>query len=381
MRRIERERAADLAQRAHAFFFGVRTAGERVLGRDLGGARVGLRHLAHQLQVLLAVEVALDRVVQLADRGEAVLLVELRRLHADRVELGGNAALRRAERRPAIRAGDGRAHHARDRAARVQRLQRQHLVQDRAERVHVGARVHARGLAARLLRRHVAGRAEHGAVERVGAAVARQRDRPLAEQVGQAVDLRQAPVEHVHLAEVAEHDVARLQVAVQHAARVREVDREARGRERAQQLPARVVLDEELVLRVQPIDDLFDRLAVDALHREADAAVGRARQIVDRDDRRVLELTLDARLAHEARDGVRMLRVALAQHLHRHVTADARVVAQMDAAHAAFAEHRALQITIAVVHRVRRQAARRQRIGRSARIGAARDARLRRRSA
>ena len=51
------------------------------------------------------------------------------------------------------------------------------------------------------------------------------RDRALAGQVGQTGDLRQAPVEHVHLAEVSEHDVARLQIAVQHAARVREIDR------------------------------------------------------------------------------------------------------------------------------------------------------------
>src|SRR5215831_15959816 len=48
-------------------------------------ARVGLRHLAHQLHVLLAVEVALDGVVQLARRREAVVAIELRGFHADRV--------------------------------------------------------------------------------------------------------------------------------------------------------------------------------------------------------------------------------------------------------------------------------------------------------
>ena len=68
----------------------------------------------------------------------------------------------------------------------------------------------------------------------------------------------------------------------------------------------------------------------------------------------MLELTLDARLAHEARDGVGVLGVALAQDLHRHVTTDARVVAEMDAAHAAFAQDRSLEITVAVVDGVGR---------------------------
>ena len=54
-----------------------------------------------------------------------------------------------------------------------------------------------------------------------------------------ADDLRDAPVEHVDLAEVAEHDVGRLEIAVDDAARVRELDREADVDERAQQALAR----------------------------------------------------------------------------------------------------------------------------------------------
>src|SRR6185295_8129078 len=48
---------------------------------------------------------------------------------------------------------------------------------------------------------------------------------------------RDAPVEDVDLAEVAEHDVRRLEIAVHDAAAVRELDREADVDERAQHAP------------------------------------------------------------------------------------------------------------------------------------------------
>jgi hypothetical protein len=47
---------------------------------------------------------------------------------------------------------------------------------------------------------------------------------------------------HVHLAEVAEHDVRGLEVAVQHAAAVRERHREARARERREELAPRIAV-------------------------------------------------------------------------------------------------------------------------------------------
>ena len=50
---------------------------------------------------------------------------------------------------------------------------------------------------------------------------------------------RDAPVEHVDLAEIAEHDVRGLEIAMDDAARVRELDREADVGERAQQALAR----------------------------------------------------------------------------------------------------------------------------------------------
>src|SRR5207237_6925920 len=53
--------------------------------------------------------------------------------------------------------------------------------------------------------------------------------------VGLTDDLRDAPVEHVDLAEVAEHDVVGLEIAMDDPADVRELDREADLREAAQQ--------------------------------------------------------------------------------------------------------------------------------------------------
>ena len=60
----------------------------------------------------------------------------------------------------------------------------------------------------------------------------------LAGLLGLVDHLGQAPVEHDHLAEAAEHDVFGLQVAVDHAARVGVADRLADLDERLQQLVA-----------------------------------------------------------------------------------------------------------------------------------------------
>ena len=117
-------------------------------------------------------------------------------------------------------------------------------------------------------------------------------------------DARDAPVEHVHLAVVAEHDVRRLEIAVDDAARVRELDREAHVDERAQQragsgAPARASL-------------LGERDAGEPLHREERAARLVDAELVDRDDRRVIEAGLDPRLAQEPRDRARRSALALA---------------------------------------------------------------------
>ena len=64
-------------------------------------------------------------------------------------------------------------------------------------------------------------------------------------------------------------------------------------------------------------------------------------EVVDRDDRRVLELALHARLAHEARATVGLGHVLGPHDLQRDVAPDASIVAEPDLAHAALAERRA----------------------------------------
>jgi len=100
----------------------------------------------------------------------------------------------------------------------VQRLERDELEQDRAQRVDVGGRADAARIVD-LLGRHVAGRAEERArAGDVARGVAR-RDRGVV--LGFVDDLREAPVEHVDLAVIAEHDVRWLEVAVHHSLVVR----------------------------------------------------------------------------------------------------------------------------------------------------------------
>src|SRR5688572_29569900 len=111
----------------------------------------------------------------------------------------------------------------------MQRLQREDLEQDATERIDIGATVE-RALSADLLRRDVARRAEDRPCDGLGTAI-RHRTGPdagvdvceaaavLASLLG---DARNAPVEYVDLAEVAELNVRRLEIAMNDAARVRE---------------------------------------------------------------------------------------------------------------------------------------------------------------
>ena len=152
---------------------------------------------------------------------------------AQRVELGrrcrGRARARRRGRAPRREASP----RARPRRAGVQRLAGEDLEQDRAERVDVGAPRRASARRA-LLGRHVAGRAEHAAGRSVATrAVVAARGRRRA--VGAADDARDAPVEHVDLAESPSMMFAGLRSRWIDAARVRELDREAHVDERAQQ--------------------------------------------------------------------------------------------------------------------------------------------------
>ena len=154
-----------------------------------------------------------------------------------------------------------------------------------------------------------------------------------------AAQLREAPVEDVHLAEVAEHDVARLEVAVDDASRVRELDREADLTKRSEQLVPREASQVVRVALAEALEHVRQGLASDALHREERRPVRPPAEVVDRHDRRVLELPLHARLADEQR--LRSFGADLRQQrLSGDVATDAVVKLKNDLPHASGAEQR-----------------------------------------
>ena len=115
--------------------------------------------------------------------------------------------------------------------------------------------------------------------------------------------LGQAPVDDQRLAVLADDDVGRLDVAVEHAAAVGVVDRVADVDEPPQELaqrqraPARVVLQRRV--GVEAGDGVLEAVAADEPHRVVGPAVAVAAQAVDRDDPRVLEAAGDLGLEDE----------------------------------------------------------------------------------
>ena len=113
---------------------------------------------------------------------------------------------------------------------------------------------------------------------------------------------REAPVHHVDLAEVPDHHVGGLEVAVDHALRVRVGHRLAhleQHAERARLVPAL------LARRRRARRSCLQVAALDELHREVDAAVGVEAELVHRHDAGVVELAGDLRLLEEAREHAR----------------------------------------------------------------------------
>ena len=136
---------------------------------------------------------------------------------------------------------------------------------------------------------------------------------------GAGQHLGQPPVHDLDLAEGADHDVGRLQVAVDHAPAVGEADRLADLRERLQ--------EPRLVGRLQ-----FggQGLPGDQFHGQEGGAVGQRPQGVDRRDARVRQPGRDLRLADEA-VGVGPGQ----QDLQRDVAVEGEVECGEDPAHAA----------------------------------------------
>ncbi len=218
------------------------------------------------------------------------------RLVDDRRELGRHAGDELAQRlrRPLDRG----PHHRIAAVLRIMRRPpREQVVERRAERVDVAALVDR--LAAQLLGRHESRRAEHDAgagLDRITVGHRRgdARDAYLAAGriVGLADHLREPPVDHHGLAELARQDVRRLDVAVDDPALVRVGDRVRGGDDvRQQREPCGQLRG--------AADQLLERPAADLAHHvERRTALGRA-GVMDRDDRRVLEPRGDPGLAGE----------------------------------------------------------------------------------
>jgi hypothetical protein len=193
---------------------------------------------ASALAVALLVEVALDGFGEGAGAADAGGEVAAGGVDAEGVERGGDA--RHDEGRSRIEAPRRGGAHLRHVAPGVVGAQREQLKQDEPQGVHVGGGADAVVLAHELFGRHVLGGAHEGALAgESGLEVGRGGEAAVG---GGLVDddAGEPPVEDVHLAEVAEHDVRGLEVAVQHAAAVRERHREARARERREELAPRI---------------------------------------------------------------------------------------------------------------------------------------------
>ncbi len=215
----------------------------------------------------------------------------------------------------------------------VGRLAREDLAQDRTEAEHVRALVHVLDLAERLLGRHVGERAHDRARDGLGALALRAhggdrsqigRDgagRALVGDPASREHLREAPVEHLHLTEGADHHVGRLQVPVDHAARVGVANRLADLLEDLQE-PSTVVRDLRAI-----IEQRGERLPLHELHCEEGALVGLQTQLVDGHDPRVLELPTDLRFFDEALEYLEVAEVAVVDHLERHVPTQIGVAA------------------------------------------------------
>ncbi len=126
-----------------------------------------------------------------------------------------------------------------------------------------------------------------------------------------------------------EHDVGRLEIAVQHAEVVR-------GGEAGADL-ARDLGGPLLGEAADPLQQQRQVLAVDQLHRQEHAAVVLA-DVVDAADVAVRHLARDAHLVVELRQPLRILGDGRRQELQRDVLAEAQILGAVDLAHAAAAD-------------------------------------------
>jgi hypothetical protein len=247
---------------------------------------------------LAAVAPVLDLPGQLRRGGVARVRRGAKRLGGDRRQVLGRLRLEAARVRRGL--APRRLQHLQHVVAPVRGPPREELEEDRAQGPHVAPLVDRLEIPPGLLRAHVGGRAHDRAVDgptELGAAD--PVDLPFdvsTRQVFLPVGLREAPVEDDGLAELAEHDVVRLQIAVDHAPTVRVGDALAGGEEGVEVAQALGEIPGAAEGRPEgPPPDLA--------HHVVEGAVRALAELVDRHDGRVLELSGDPGLAEEADGG------------------------------------------------------------------------------
>ncbi len=300
--------------------------------------------------------------------------IPVRPFERHRLQRHGGQRFRQAPARPVrqallrTRLGEGDdapgAHVLHDlrRAAPVKRRpQGEDIVKNRAERIDVGAFIHHLHFAIRLLGRHVLrcahhrpgkGRADRGGLRFRGMLGVRVREGRRFQLAGPmlfpAEQLGQAPVHDQRFAILAEHDICRLQVAMDHPFGVGESQGVAdllKNREQRAQGP---LANRVRILGAEQLEHPLQRNAPHQLHRVKRFSVRVDAQLMHGDDIRMLELRGDLRLLAKAivRGGLRVIE----HQLHRHLPLQRGFVRALDHAHAA-AGHRARDDVVApMVH-------------------------------
>ncbi len=202
-------------------------------------------------------EVCLDVRLQRLDRLIALAPPAGHRPLDHRLQLPWDAPLRRALRRRDELPLDHLLEHVPDRVTLERRLERENLVENRPQPVDIGPVIQLVCLPGSLLGRYVRRRAHDRPVERQQRAA-----RPLGDpappkierarscgRIGVPRHLGQAPVHHLHLAELPDHQVGRLEVSMDHTPAMGKRQGVADLAEDAQQLDQRLAPGSVLVDR------------------------------------------------------------------------------------------------------------------------------------
>ena len=322
----------------------------------------------------VAVQIIVDVFEELADALVAFAAVSGHRLERDLLDLARDRLprKRRAPRRNRRGSGDQLPQLLLPEIGRIRRRPpRQYGVEDPPQTVYVGEFVRFAPRARQQLRRH-----ERGGAAQRPRAVARglaAQLHPGESEVGAVFAvLRHAPVHDQHFAVVADHQVRRLEIAVDDSAVVRESHAVARRDEDLQQPPERITLFHRLVAVRQLGDDPPQRLAVYALHREVHPRALEDSDAVHRHDVGMADLRGGARLPDEGADPLGHPAVGGAEHLDRDFAHQPRLAPGKDRAHPAEADGLKIAVVLGSVALRQPEAAaqllRRERLARFARI-------------